>query len=274
MEAPTLCVQGIKDGVRRGALEAEFEAFGKLVRVDIVPGNARRGVPDSRIAFVEFERKGDARKAMQSLNGRYVQGKCVMIQFARGVPGARRGGGILGTNVRRGTPEPIPQCAALAAKRPDIGGPLAAKFVPATSRSESPGRDRDRSHGEAARNGDADGRARSRSRNDVNKRWGPPQRARSRQAHHRRRSRDRSRSRPRCGSTRSPPHRRTRSRSRQQSAPRAAAKEGTSHGAERPRERPPPRHGRSRSRGRPRSPAASPRPRNGSKRRNTCRSRS
>ena len=40
-----------------------FEDFGRLLRVDIVPGNARRGVPDSRIAFVEYERRNDARKA-------------------------------------------------------------------------------------------------------------------------------------------------------------------------------------------------------------------
>lgn len=127
-DAPTLCVQGIRDGVRRGAIESEFEAFGELVRVDIVPGNARRGVPDSRIAFVEFAKKDDARKAMRALNGRYVQGKCVMIQFARGLPGQNRAG--MAPAVRRGTPEAIPQVAALAAKFPNQAGALAAKFQP------------------------------------------------------------------------------------------------------------------------------------------------
>lgn len=115
----TLCVQGIKDGVRRSALEAEFEAFGPLVRVDIAPSNSLRGVQDSRLAFVEFERREDARKAMRALNGRYVQGKCVMIQFARGTPGVRS------TGPRRGIPEPIPQtpnAALLAAKFPQPSG--------------------------------------------------------------------------------------------------------------------------------------------------------
>lgn len=119
----TLCVQGLKDGVRRHALEAEFEAFGRLVRVDIVPGNARRGMPDSRIAFVEFKDRQDARKAMRSLNGRMVQGKCVMIQFARRGAGTGRNPNvpIVANGVRRGVPEMIPQCA---------GGPcLAAKFA-------------------------------------------------------------------------------------------------------------------------------------------------
>jgi len=87
---PTLCVQGIKDGVQRETLEREFEAYGPLVRVEIAPGNSARGMPDSRIAFVEFERREHARKAMQKLNGRKVAGKCVMIAWSRSSAGAGR----------------------------------------------------------------------------------------------------------------------------------------------------------------------------------------
>lgn len=148
METPTLCVQGIKDGISRASIEAEFEAFGRLVRVDIVPGNQRRGVPDSRIAFVEFKHKDDARKAMRSLNGRMVQGKCVAIQFARGAPGTRR----TEPTVRRGMPQPLPQMSALAAKFPHKAGILAAKFKQSSrSRSRSQVQSRMRGRSQTAR---------------------------------------------------------------------------------------------------------------------------
>lgn len=117
----TLCVQGIKDGTRRDALQAQFEAFGKVMDVTITPNKHMRGVPDSKIALVEFKKKEDARKAMQALNGRYVQGKCVMIRFARSAPGVRPPAPI----PRQGSLELIPQTANLVS-------PLAAKFTPST----------------------------------------------------------------------------------------------------------------------------------------------
>lgn len=201
MEPPphaTLCVQGIKDGVRRDALESVFEGYGRLVRVDIVPGNARRGLPDSRIAFVEFERRNDARKAMHSLNGRHVQGKCVMIQFARGRPGLAQGPI---RSVRGGAPEPIPQCAALVAKRA------------MQSPSPSPYRGSTRSKGRSL--------SRSRSREQARKMTVRSQ-SRSSRPRTRSRSRDRPRSpdRGRTVNTRASADARTRQRSRPRSADR------------------------------------------------------
>eukprot|EP00927_Polykrikos_kofoidii_P056447 TRINITY_DN50563_c0_g1_i1.p1 TRINITY_DN50563_c0_g1~~TRINITY_DN50563_c0_g1_i1.p1 ORF type:complete len:293 (-),score=23.87 TRINITY_DN50563_c0_g1_i1:88-966(-) len=166
----TLCVQGIKDGVKRCAIEAEFEEFGRISRVDITPGNMLRGVPDSRIAFVEFESRKDARKAMQALNGRYVQGKCVMIQFARSAPGIKPG------LMRRGATEQIPQTPnhpMLAAK---FGLPESQVYRRRSRSKASPRpRSRCRSHSST--------RSRSRSR----------YRGRSRKGRRRLESRDRGR---------------------------------------------------------------------------------
>eukprot|EP00443_Scrippsiella_acuminata_P041676 CAMPEP_0115345110 /NCGR_PEP_ID=MMETSP0270-20121206/93646_1 /TAXON_ID=71861 /ORGANISM="Scrippsiella trochoidea, Strain CCMP3099" /LENGTH=152 /DNA_ID=CAMNT_0002766891 /DNA_START=27 /DNA_END=482 /DNA_ORIENTATION=+ len=116
----TLCVQGIKDGTTRSAIEAQFEEFGRIRDVTITPNKHMRGVPDSRLALVEYEKKEDARKAMQALNGRYVQGKCVMIRFARSAPGTRPPAPL----PRHGAPELIPQTASRAAM-------LSLKFTPA-----------------------------------------------------------------------------------------------------------------------------------------------
>mmetsp|Transcript_115908 Transcript_115908/g.322735 ORF Transcript_115908/g.322735 Transcript_115908/m.322735 type:complete len:273 (-) Transcript_115908:377-1195(-) len=116
----TLCVQGIKDGTSRSAIEAQFEEYGRVVDVTITPNKHMRGVPDSKIALVEFAKKEDARRAMQALNGRHVQGKCVMIRFARSAPGVRPPTPL----PRHGAPELIPQTANRAAM-------LAAKFMPA-----------------------------------------------------------------------------------------------------------------------------------------------
>lgn len=98
---------------------AQFEDFGRVIDVTISPNKHMRGIPDSKIALVEFEKKDDARKAMQALNGRHVQGKCVMIRFARSAPGVRTPAPL----PRHSAPELIPQTAT-AAKL------LAAKFQP------------------------------------------------------------------------------------------------------------------------------------------------
>merc|ERR1719213_599129 len=113
----TLCVQGIKDGASRSAIMAQFEDFGRVIDVTISPNKHMRGIPDSKIALVEFEKKDDARKAMQALNGRHVQGKCVMIRFARSAPGVRTPAPL----PRHSAPELIPQTARGAKM-------LAAKF--------------------------------------------------------------------------------------------------------------------------------------------------
>jgi len=167
----TLCVQGLRDGVRRSALEAEFEAFGNLVRVDIAPGNALRGLrrspglPDSRLAFIEYERRNDARRAMQAMNGRYVQGKCVMIQFARGTPGVRSSG------VRRGFPEPIPQtpnAALLAAKFPQSGSGVTSlgvlRHIQSQSQTAKRSRDRSKSHSKSREKSGSEPRSRPRTK--------------------------------------------------------------------------------------------------------------
>eukprot|EP00927_Polykrikos_kofoidii_P039835 TRINITY_DN34140_c0_g1_i1.p1 TRINITY_DN34140_c0_g1~~TRINITY_DN34140_c0_g1_i1.p1 ORF type:complete len:248 (+),score=24.53 TRINITY_DN34140_c0_g1_i1:253-996(+) len=120
----TLCVQGIKDGTSRSAIEAQFEEFGKIIDVTITPNKQMKGVPDSRIALVEYKRRDDARRAMQALNGRYVQGKCVMIRFARSAPGVKPPMPL----PRRGALELIPQTSHHAAL-------LSAKFKQATSPS-------------------------------------------------------------------------------------------------------------------------------------------
>lgn len=80
---PTLCVQGIKDGVTKEELCDQFENYGPVARCEIAAGNSSKGMPDSRIAFVEFVDRVDARKAMQKLSGRKVCGKCVIIQWSR-----------------------------------------------------------------------------------------------------------------------------------------------------------------------------------------------
>uniref|UniRef100_A0A7S1AEI2 RRM domain-containing protein n=1 Tax=Noctiluca scintillans TaxID=2966 RepID=A0A7S1AEI2_NOCSC len=113
----TLCVQGVKDGVSRAAIEAQFENYGTVVRCDITPNKQMIGVPDTRIAIVEFKHRDDARKAMRALNGRYVQGKCVMVRFARSAAGVRPPA----PRTRQGAPELIPQTACHAKM-------LAAKF--------------------------------------------------------------------------------------------------------------------------------------------------
>eukprot|EP00913_Durusdinium_trenchii_P029833 g27956.t1 len=108
-----------------------------------------KGAPDTRIAIVEFARRDDARKAMQGLNGRNVQGKCVMIRFARTAPGMR----TAVPAVRRGVPELIPQTASheklLAAKFRPADRTLkqhARKRSPVLSRSRSCSRSRSASH--------------------------------------------------------------------------------------------------------------------------------
>ncbi|CAK0840886.1 unnamed protein product [Prorocentrum cordatum] len=65
--------------------------------------------------------------AMQALNGRQVQGKCVMIRFARSAPGVRPPGPL----PRHGAPELIPQTAGMAKL-------ISQKFKPADGNSESP----------------------------------------------------------------------------------------------------------------------------------------
>lgn len=263
MDTPTLCVQGIKDGVRRGALEAEFEAFGRLVRVDIVPGNARRGVPDSRIAFVEFERKEDARKAMQTLNGRYVQGKCVMIQFARGAPGMRLSGP---PQVRRGTPEPIPQCAALAAKYRHSAGALAAKFPQSGERSRSrsrlrlskvSGKRRDKDRSDSRERCRTNGKSKAGSRKRDLSRSGTASRGHSgRRSQRRSQKRSNKPSRGRNSMSRSKVRSKARSRSRSRAAKRSCDR-SRGRGCSRNRSRDRSRHGRSPSRKRPRRRNAS-----------------
>lgn len=170
----TICVQGIKDGVDRHSIEAQFEVYGRIVRVDITPNSVLKGVADTRIAFVEFRRRDDARKAMQALNGRYVQGKCVMIKFARSAPGVRP------PAPNRGMPEMIPQTPnhqLLAAK---FGKPKERE----QSRTRSPCRSHDRRQGSCSRQSSA---ARSPSR------WRPP--ATPEPSPRRERRRDRSRER-------------------------------------------------------------------------------
>merc|ERR1740121_2879716 len=110
-----------------------------------------KGTRDSKIALVEFENRNDARKAMQALNGRQVQGKCVMIRFARSAPGVRPPGPL----PRHGAPELIPQTAGMAKL-------INQKFKPADGNDESPRRDgrarsrrrsRERSRGRSRRAG-------------------------------------------------------------------------------------------------------------------------
>eukprot|EP00439_Symbiodinium_sp_Y106_P086255 s735_g32.t1 len=174
----TLCVQGIKDGVTSEALEAQFEHYGRVRNVNLAQNKNMKGVPDTRIALVEFARRDDARKAMQELNGRNVQGKCVMIRFARSAPGMRSAAPA----VRRGVPEPIPQTASHERL-------LAAKFRPADrSRSRSRScsrtpRSKSRARGKKSKSGVEKGRSRSRrrrSRSPVRRqRSVSPQRSRS-----------------------------------------------------------------------------------------------
>lgn len=160
----TLCVQGIKDGVTSEALQAQFEHYGRVRNVNITQNKNMKGAPDTRIAIVEFARRDDARKAMQGLNGRNVQGKCVMIRFAKTSPGMR----TAAPPVRRGVPELIPQTASHEKL-------LAAKFRPADrspsgspSYSRSPKRGRGRSSP-----------ARKRRRSRSPKARTPPSRSRS-----------------------------------------------------------------------------------------------
>lgn len=183
----TLCVQGIKDGTSRSSLEAQFEEYGKIRDVTITPNKHMRGVADSRLALVEFEKKEDARKAMQALNGRYVQGKCVMIRFARSAPGMRPPAPL----PRHGAPELIPQTAGRASQ-------LAQKFQT----------------GDEEESDDAE--SRSKHGGHSGKREARRSRSRSRRGRKSRSRRRRSRSR-RGGHSRSSPARaRQRSRSRRE----------------------------------------------------------
>lgn len=208
----TLCVQGIKDGTSRSSIEAQFEDFGKIRDVTITPNKHMRGVPDSKLALVEFERKADARKAMQALNGRFVQGKCVMIRFARSAPGIRPPAPL----PRHGAPELIPQTAGRAAM-------LSMKFQPADQPREA---EQARTEGKRSRS-----RRKSRGASKERKKSGSKSR--------RQKSRSRSRKRRSCskakskhdGKSAASPERRKRaskSRSRKDRGRRGDTKRGES----------------------------------------------
>eukprot|EP00929_Paragymnodinium_shiwhaense_P108347 TRINITY_DN74664_c0_g1_i1.p1 TRINITY_DN74664_c0_g1~~TRINITY_DN74664_c0_g1_i1.p1 ORF type:complete len:241 (-),score=25.45 TRINITY_DN74664_c0_g1_i1:88-810(-) len=178
----TICVQGLKDNVSREALFSQFEEFGRVLDVTVTPNRHMKGVPDSKIALVEFRKKEDARKAMQALNGRSVQGKCVMIRFARSAPGVRPNP----PPPRHGAPELIPQTASHASL-------LAAKFKLDDGKDQEEKRsERSKSRRDERRR--AGSRRRSRSR-DVRRREGEARQEARRSPRAERRSRSRQRDR-------------------------------------------------------------------------------
>lgn len=199
----TLCVQGVKDGTNRHALQDQFEEFGKVMDVTITANKQMRGQPDTKIALVEFKHRSDARKAMQALNGRQVQGKCVMIRFARSAPGVRPASPL----PRHGAPMLIPQTACHAAA-------LAQKFTPC---EEPVKKERSRSSRKISKMHNKD---RSRSRRKERSRRRSGARSKGRGEQHRATARsERKASRPRSRSWSRP--RRSRQRSRQKSRPRS-----------------------------------------------------
>ncbi|KAL8030290.1 hypothetical protein ABFS82_14G273600 [Erythranthe guttata] len=149
-----------------------FDKYGKVVDV-FIPRDRRSG--DSRgFAFVRYKYPEEAQKAVEKLDGRVVDGREIMVQFAKYGPNAER--------IHKGRIEE-PEFKSKGRSR---------------SRSPRP-RDRDRDR-------DRDHRRRSRSRSRGRSERERP-RGRDRDSRHRSRSRSLSRSR-----SRSPGYRRERGR--------------------------------------------------------------
>lgn len=168
----TLCVQGLKDGVCPDALEAQFEEYGRVRNVSLTKNRHMKGVSDTQIALVEFARRDDARRAMQALNGRNVQGKCATIRFAKSSPGNRP------AISRNAHPELIPQTAKHAKL-------LAAKFQASDERSATRSKSRRRRRGKD----DKDSRSRDHRHRSQNRSGSKTRRRSCRHSQQRSRSR-------------------------------------------------------------------------------------
>jgi cold-inducible RNA-binding protein len=72
-------------------LQSEFEAFGSVTRVSIV-SDRDTGRPRG-FAFVEMADNGQAKAAIQSLNGKSIGGRSVTVNEARPRTGGGGGGG-------------------------------------------------------------------------------------------------------------------------------------------------------------------------------------
>jgi RNA recognition motif-containing protein len=75
-----LFVKGIEPSINEVALEAYFSQFGKVVSTKIVYD---RITWESRgFGFIEFLKKDDALKAMETLNGSELKGKTLTVTEA------------------------------------------------------------------------------------------------------------------------------------------------------------------------------------------------
>lgn len=75
-----LFVKNIEGSINELMLESLFKPFGEIVSTKIVYD---RITWESRgFAFVEFEEKADALKAIEALNGKEVKGKALNIEEA------------------------------------------------------------------------------------------------------------------------------------------------------------------------------------------------
>ena len=87
-------VGGLSFDVTGPQLQTEFEAFGSVSRVSIVT-DRDTGRPRG-FAFVEMADNGQAKAAIDGLNGKQIAGRAVTVNEARARTGGGGGGGGYG----------------------------------------------------------------------------------------------------------------------------------------------------------------------------------
>jgi len=80
-ELPTLRITNISDETQENDLRELFGAFGKVVRVYV--GRDRETGVGKGYAFVSFEERANAQKAMEKLNGRGYDNLILNVQWSR-----------------------------------------------------------------------------------------------------------------------------------------------------------------------------------------------
>lgn len=83
---PTLFVTGFPNGMRARELAYEFEKYGEIIRCDVPAQPASR---NKRYAFVEYVHEDDAVQALGRLSGEHLQGKALIVEWAKRTPGSR-----------------------------------------------------------------------------------------------------------------------------------------------------------------------------------------
>merc|ERR1712187_159385 len=82
-DSTTLCISGLSKNVKKQDIQAAFQDFGHIVRLDNRSG----------LVFIEYRDKADALDAISEMNGRSIAGCQVQVALADGNRGHGKGEG-------------------------------------------------------------------------------------------------------------------------------------------------------------------------------------